>query len=108
MFDFETDFSSSVRWGAYMSGESRQGALAPSNPQRRKYAPKKIPKPSERISFRDLAKLAARRKTQQFLTDRTGCDPSTAKRWLSGESRAPDDAIYVVLIQIFTEMRRRA
>lgn len=88
-------------------GESQQRAARPSTFQRRKFAPRKTQPAGERISFRDLAKLAARRKTQQFLTERTGCDPSTAKRWLSGESRAPDDAIYVVLIQIFTEMRRR-
>jgi hypothetical protein len=57
-----------------------------------------------RISFRDLAKLAARRKTEQFLSARTGCDERTAKRWLSGASRAPGEAVYVVLADIFARI----
>lgn len=81
--------------------ESKPSLALPSTFQGRKYAPRKIPLPAERISFRDLAKLAARRKTEQFLTERTGCDPSTAKRWLSGKSRAPDRAVYAVLADIF-------
>jgi hypothetical protein len=87
--------------------ESQQRKRLPSSLGRLTNEPRKIRAAEQRISFRDLAKLAARRKTQQFLSERTGCDASTAKRWLSGKSRAPDDAIYVVLIQIFTEMRRR-
>lgn len=87
-----------------MRGESkRRGALL-SNPDRRKFAPKNIGAGRERISFRDIAKLAARRKTQQFLSDRTGCDPSTAKRWLSGDSRAPAGAVYAVLADIFARI----
>ncbi len=54
-----------------------------------------------RISFRDLAKLASPRKTEQFLAERTGTDPRTAKRWLSRKSRAPDRAVYAVLADIF-------
>lgn len=87
-----------------MACESRQRTIASSNRGGLKSEPKKIrPKP-ERISFRDLAKLAARRKTIQFLCDRVSCDPSTAKRWLSRASRVPDRAIYVVLADIFARI----
>jgi hypothetical protein len=87
-----------------MAGESKQPFALGSNFQGRKFAPKKIPAPSERISFRDLARLAARRKTPQFLVDRTGCDESTAKRWLSGKSRPPAGALCVVLADIFARI----
>lgn len=70
----------------------------------RKYAPKKIGPVEERISFRDLAKLAARRKTIAFLVERTGADDSTAKRWLNGKSRVPDTAVYAVLGDIFKRL----
>lgn len=82
-------------------GESSQRGGATSNLDRRKFAPKKISKPTERISFRDLAKFAVPRKTEQFLVERTGCDTSTAKRWLSGTSRAPASAVFVVCAAIF-------
>ena len=85
-------------------GESSLRTVRASNFQGRKSAPKKIISPAERISFRDLARLAARRKTPQFLVDRTGCDESTAKRWLSGKSRAPADALRVVLADIFARL----
>lgn len=87
-----------------MSGESSVPKRELSNRRGLKYEPKKIALPKDRISFRDLARLAARRKTQQFLTDRTGCDPSTAKRWLSGKSRAPGEAVYAVLSDIFARI----
>jgi hypothetical protein len=87
-----------------MAGESRQGAVAASNLGRGKYAPKKIPPPRERISFRDLAKVAAPKKTREFLSAHTGCDDSTAKRWLSGKSRAPAGAVYAVLADIFARI----
>jgi hypothetical protein len=87
-----------------MSGESSQRSFARSNRQGRKFAPKKIVLPAERISFRDIAKLAARRKTIQFLVERTGYDDSTAKRWLSGKSRAADRAVYAVLADIFARI----
>lgn len=72
-----------------------------SNFRGRKFAPKKIGTRAERISFRDLAKFAYRRKTIEFLCERTACDASTAKRWLSGESRVPDRAVYAVCADIF-------
>jgi hypothetical protein len=82
-------------------GESSQPIRLPSNFEGRKFAPKKIALPKDRISFRDLAKFAYRRKTIEFLCERTACDASTAKRWLSGESRVPDRAVYAVCADIF-------
>jgi hypothetical protein len=58
----------------------------------------------DRISFRDLARVAAPRKTKEFLVARTGCDDSTAKRWLRGKSRVPGQAVYAVLADIFTRI----
>lgn len=89
-----------------MAGESRPRPVARSNRTGLEYEPKKITPVDDRISFHDLAKLAARRKTIQFLCDRAGCDPSTAKRWLSRarKSRVPDRAIYVVLADIFARL----
>lgn len=84
--------------------ESSQRVRAASNFDRRKYAPKKIRPVDDRISFRDLAKFARRRKTEQFLVDRTGCDASTAKRWLSGKSRAPADAAFKILADILARV----
>lgn len=85
-----------------MLRESSQRRLAPSNFRGRKSAPTKIQRPSERISFRDLAKFAARRKTEEYLVERTGCNGSTAKRWLSGASRAPASALGAVIADIFS------
>jgi hypothetical protein len=76
-----------------------------SNFQGRKFAPKKIGKPVERISFRALAKFAVPRKTEQFLVDHCGCDASTAKRWLSGASRPPGEALRVVVADILTRIQ---
>lgn len=88
-----------------MSGESHQRAALASNFERRKYAPKKIRPVDDRISFRDLAKFAARRKTIAFLCERTGCDASTAKRWLNGASRVPDRAVYALCANIFSRLQ---
>jgi hypothetical protein len=60
--------------------------------------------PRDRISFRDLARIAAPRKTKEFLVARTGCDDSTAKRWLRGKSRVPGQAVYAVLADIFARI----
>jgi hypothetical protein len=84
--------------------ESSQRVALRSSFRGGKSVTKKILSPATRISFRDLAKLAARRKTEQFLSDRTGCDERTAKRWLSGASRAPGEAVYVVLADIFSRI----
>jgi hypothetical protein len=46
----------------------------------------------------------APRKTKEFLVARTGCDDSTAKRWLRGKSRVPGQAVYAVLADIFTRI----
>ena len=81
--------------------ESNPQPSPPSNRHRRKYAPKKIGAVDGRISFRDIAKFAWPRKTQQQLTLRTGCDPSTAKRWLAGDVRPPGDAVNAVWADIF-------
>jgi hypothetical protein len=85
-------------------GESSQPALGSSNLARGKFAPKKIGMVDRRISFRDLARFAAPRKTRQFLSARTGCDDSTAKRWLSGKSRAPGSAVCVVLADVLSRV----
>lgn len=87
-----------------MSGESTARRLVPSNREGRKYAPKNIRPVDRRISFRDLAKFAVPRKTQQFLVDRTGCDAATAKRWLSGDSRPPAVAVYALCADIFSRI----
>ena len=91
------------QWGCVMS-ESSQRTARPSTFGRGKYAPKKIRPADKRIFFRDLARLAAPRKTKQFLTERTGCDDSTAKRWLTRKSRAPAGAVYAVLADIFARI----
>lgn len=75
-----------------------------SNLRGRKFEPKKICPVDRRISFRDLAKIAAPRKTVQFLVERLACDRSTAKRHLSGRSRVPGTAVYVVLADIFSRI----
>lgn len=64
---------------------------------------KKIRPSGKRISFRDLAKLASPRKTEQFLADKTGSDPRSARRWLRGD-RAPAGAVYAVLADIFSRI----
>ena len=87
-----------------MGIESSAKELAPSNLQGRKFAPKKIRLVDERIFFRDLAKFASRRKTIEFLVDKTKCDTSTAKRWLAGTSRAPAGAVYAICADIFSRM----
>jgi hypothetical protein len=87
-----------------MGIESTARRVLPSNREGRKYAPKKIGPVDRRISFRDLAKFAVPRKTQQFLVDRTGCDAATAKRWLSGHSRPPATAVYAVCADIFSRI----
>jgi hypothetical protein len=68
-----------------------------------KSATKYLRPDEERISFRDLAKLAWRRKPWVPLAERTGKDQRTVKRWLSRGSRAPDLALAVVWSEI---MRR--
>lgn len=87
-----------------MSSESQQRNGLPSTFQGRKFAPKKIRVAEGRISFRDLAKFAVPRKTEQFLVDRTGCDGSTAKRWLSGTSRAPAHALQALVVDILSRI----
>lgn len=87
-----------------MSESSGPPIAAASNFEGRKFAPKKIRVAKDRISFRDLAKFAARRKTIEFLCERTGCDASTAKRWLNGASRVPDRAVYALCADIFSRL----
>lgn len=87
-----------------MRGESSVPNSEPSTFRGRKYAPKKIRPVDEGISFRDLAKFAARRKTIEFLCERTDCDPSTAKRWLSGESRAPAHVLREIVVDVLSRV----
>jgi hypothetical protein len=75
-----------------------------SNLRGRKNAPRKIPSPKERISFRDLVRFAAPQKPVAFLVERTGADESTAKRWMRGTSRAPATAAYRVLGDIIDRL----
>lgn len=85
-------------------GESKLLAARTSNLQGGKFAPKKIRPVDKRISFRDLAKFAIPHKTEQFLVDHTGCDESTAKRWLRGRSRAPGEAVCAIFADIFARI----
>jgi hypothetical protein len=87
-----------------MVDESTLRTVAPSNFSRRKIAPRNSLPPRDRISFRNLARIAAPRKTKEFLVARTGCDDSTAKRWLRGKSRVPGQAVYAVLADIFARI----
>jgi len=70
----------------------------------RKNATQKILAPRDRISFRDLARLAYPEKPVAALVERTAADESTVKRWMSGRSRAPAPALYRVLGDIFARM----
>ena len=85
-------------------GGNESISVGNANSRGRKSATKKIPTPKERISFRDLAKLAFTRKIVAALVERTGADESTAKRWMSGRSRVPGPVVYRVLGDIFTRM----
>lgn len=87
-----------------MSGESKLPIRVPSTFRDGKIAIKKSSVIGTSISFRDLAKLASRRKTERFLADRTGCDERTAARWLSGESRAPATALRLVVVDILSRV----
>jgi len=86
-------------------GESSAPGLPASTFRGRRFAPKNIGGPKERISFRDLARFACPRKTKDFLVAKLGCDDATAKRWLAGKSRAPDRAAYAVLADILSRMQ---
>jgi hypothetical protein len=97
------EFVACVAWGHVM-GESSAADLHPSNLRGRKNAPRKIPAPKERISFRDLVRFASPRKPVAFLVERTGADESTAKRWMRGTSRAPASAAYRVLGDIIDRL----
>lgn len=87
-----------------MFESSESVSRSASNFRGRKNAPRKIPLPKERISFRDLAKLAYPSKQVAALVERTGADESTAKRWMRGASRAPAGAVYAVLADIFQRL----
>lgn len=87
-----------------MGSESSAGNRAPSSLRRGRYAPQKIVSARERIFFRDLAKLAAPRKTRAFLVEKLGCDDSTAKRYLTSRTRVSSEAVYAVLADIFARI----
>jgi hypothetical protein len=86
-----------------MSGESKQRTRNPSNLRTDIFVRQKIRGAAHRILFRDLARLASPRKTEQFLAAKTGSDPRTARRWLRGD-RAPAGAVYAVLADIFSRI----
>lgn len=88
-----------------MLRESESTIVRPSNLAGSKNATQKIRIDAERISFRELALFARRRKAAHFLSERTGADLTTAKRWLTRKSRAPDVAVYAVLADIFTRIK---
>lgn len=85
-------------------GESFTGTAAASNFRGDKSVTKKIRVRKDRILFRDLARFARKRNTEIFLAERTGKDPRTAKRWLSGKSRAPAGAVYAIFGDIFDRL----
>jgi hypothetical protein len=58
-----------------------------------------------KILFRDLARFAVPRRAEQFLVKHTGCGRSTAKRWLSGKSRASGDAVCALVADILVRLR---
>ncbi|MBN9007280.1 MAG: hypothetical protein J0H40_17925 [Rhizobiales bacterium] len=87
-----------------MGRESTARRVRSSNFRGDKSVTKKMRIGADRISFRDLARFAARRKTEQFLADRTGVDERTAKRWLSGKSRATGTAVSVVVADILSRL----
>jgi hypothetical protein len=84
-----------------MSVESSARIVLRSNRDTDKIVPKKTL--GKKILFRDLARLASPRKTEQFLAAKTGSDPRSARRWLRGE-RAPAGAVYAVLADIFARI----
>ena len=86
-----------------MGTESRARRALPSNFRTDKNVRKNFRPGERRISFRDLALLAAPRKTEQFLAEKTGSDPRSARRWLRGE-RAPAGAVYAVTADIFSRI----
>lgn len=57
------------------------------------------------IPFRDLARFAVPMRTEQFFVKHTGCARSTAKRWLSGKSRASGDAVCALVADILVRLR---
>lgn len=83
--------------------ESSARRRLPSNRGTDKYVRKNIRTVERRISFRDLARLAAPRKTEHFLAEKTGSDARSARRWLRGE-RAPASAVYAVMADIFARI----
>lgn len=85
-------------------GESFARRRALSNLRTDKYVRKNIRTSDRRISLRDLARLAAPRKTEHYLAERTGKDPRSARRWLRGDT-APASAVYAVMADIFSRIR---
>jgi len=58
-----------------------------------------------KIPFGDLARFAVPRRAERFLIQRTGCGRSTAKRWLSGTSRASGPAVCAIVADILVRLR---
>lgn len=85
-----------------MARNSRRRIKRVSGSRRRKNGARNGPK---KIPFRDLARFAQPRRTEQFLMQRTGAVRSTAKRWLSGRSRASGDAVCALVADILVRLR---
>jgi hypothetical protein len=82
-----------------MRGQSRALALR-SNFEGDKFVTKEIRPVERRISFRDLARMAWPHKTEFYLSQCTGADPRTCKRWLADDSEPPADAAMHVINEI--------
>lgn len=61
----------------------------------------------QRITFRDLAMFAWPRKTDVFLSDLTGYDARTCRRWLANATEPPAEALGVILGEIMRRFHQR-
>lgn len=59
-----------------------------------------------RITFKDLALFAWPQKTEFFLSQITGCDPRTCRRWLADQNEPPADALGAILGEIMRRYHR--
>lgn len=71
-----------------------------SNRLRAKTVTKEIGEQQRGIFFRDLARMAWPHKTEFFLSELTGFDVRTCKRWLADDSEPPAHAAMHVINEI--------
>lgn len=62
----------------------------------------------QRITFRDLARFAWPTKTEFFLSDLTGYDARTCRRWMAGQNEPPAEALGVVMQEILRRFHLRS